>query len=175
MPEKSQQTDYRIEALGKQHDRKSFSCGVEPLDRYLREQARQDARKRIAARFVLCIGQGNAVFGYYTLSALSVDVGRWPEDVARKLPRYPVVPATLLGRLALDRSLRGKGAGEHLLIDALRRSLEATRGVASAAVVVDAKDENRGAFYRHYGFLPFADARGRLFLQMATLAELFAK
>jgi len=174
LPEKSRRTDFRIEALGKQHDRKAFSCGVEPLDRYLREQAGQDARKRVAAPFVLCIGQANVVLGYYTLSALSVDVGDWPEDVARTLPRYPVVPATLLGRLAVDQSLRGKGAGEHLLMDALRRALEASREVASVAVVVDAKDENAATFYRRYEFLLFADAPSRLFLPMGVIAELFA-
>ena len=82
----------------------------------------------MAAPFVLCEGKGNAVLGYYTLSALSVDVGAWPDDVARNLPKYPFVPATVMGRLAVDRSLRGKGAGEHLLMDALRRALAASRG-----------------------------------------------
>jgi len=175
LPKKPLQADYRVEPLGKQHDRRAFSCGVEPLDRYLREQAGQDARKRVAAPFVLCLGQGNAVLGYYTLSSLSVHVGDWPEDVARKLPRYPVIPATLLGRLAVDRSLRGKGAGEHLLVDALRRSLEASRDVASVAVVVDAKDEVARAFYEHYGFLSLTDVPDRLFLQMGTISELFVK
>jgi hypothetical protein len=98
LPGRQQQTGCRVEALGKQHDRKSFSCGVERLDRYIKEQAGQDARKRVAAAFVLCENTGNAVLGYYTLSALGIDVGAWPADVARKLPRYPGVPATLLGR-----------------------------------------------------------------------------
>ena len=88
-------------------------------------------------------GQSNAVLGYYTLSALSVDIGAWPEDVARKLPKYPAVPATLLGRLAVDTRLRGKGMGEHLLMDALRRAFEASRDVASVAVIVDAKNHDR--------------------------------
>ena len=140
-------SDYRVETLGKQHDRSGFLCGVEPLDRYLREQAGQDARKRVAAPFVLCEGKSNAVVGYYTLSALSVDVGAWPEDVARKLPKYPFVLATLIGRLAVDKSLRGKGAGEHLLMDALRRALAASRQVASMAVIVDAKDDDAASFY----------------------------
>ena len=74
-----------------------------------------------------CEGEGNTVLGYYTLSAISVDIGEWPETVARKLPRYPVVPATLLGRLAIDRRLQGQGAGEYLLMDALHRSLQASR------------------------------------------------
>ena len=156
-------SDYRVETLGKQHDRSGFLCGVEPLDRYLREQAGQDARKRVAAPFVLCEGKSNAVVGYYTLSALSVDVGAWPEDVARKLPKYPFVLATLIGRLAVDRSLRGKGAGEHLLMDALRRALAASRQVASMAVIVDAKDDDAASFYGRYGFITFPDQPNRLF------------
>ena len=165
---------YRVEVLTRQHDRKAFSCGVEPLDRYLKEQARQDARKRVAAPFVLCEGASNKVLGYYTLSALSIGVGAWPDDVARRLPRYPVVPATLLGRLAVDRHLRGKRMGEHLLMDALHRALLASRDVASVAVVVDAKDDAALAFYRRYGFIPFADLPNRLFLPMGTIEQLFA-
>lgn len=172
MPEGPQQEDYRVEALGRQHDRSTFSCGVAPLDRYLREQAGQDARKRVAAPFVLCEGKSNAVLGYYTLSALSIDVGAWPEDVARKLPRYPFVPATLMGRLAVDRSLRGKGAGEHLLMDALRRALAASREVGSVAVIVDAKDDSAVSFYRRYGFIGFPDQPKRLFLPMAVIEQL---
>lgn len=174
MAEAPEQTDYRVETLGRQHDRSGFSCGVEPLDRYLREQAGQDARRRVAAPFVLCEGKSNAVLGYYTLSALSVDVGAWPEDVARKLPRYPVVPATLLGRLAVDGRLRGKGMGEYLLMDALRRALIASRQVAAFAVIVDAKDASVAAFYRRYGFILFADEPNRLFLPMGTIEALFA-
>jgi GNAT superfamily N-acetyltransferase len=174
LPEAADQTNYRVEALAKQHDRKGFSCGVEPLDRYLKEQVGQDARKRVAAPFVLCEGDRNTVLGYYTLSALSIDVGSWPEDVARKLPRYPVVPATLLGRLAVDKSQRGKGMGEFLLMDALRRAVIASRQVASVAVIVDAKDDNALTFYRRYEFIPFADEPNRLFLPMATIDALFA-
>ncbi len=165
---------YRVEPLGRQHDRSAFSSGVEPLDRYLREQAGQDARKRVAVPFVLCEGKSNIILGYYTLSALSVDVGAWPEDVTRKLPKYPVVPAALLGRLAIATRLRGQGAGEHLLMDALRRALDASREVASLAVVVDAKDDAAMSFYRHYGFISFADRPRRLFLPMAVLEKLFS-
>lgn len=173
MPRNTQEPAYRVEPLGRQHDRSAFSCGTESLDRYLREQAGQDARKRVAAPFVLCEGSSNEVLGYYTLSALSIDVGAWPQEVARKLPKYPLVPTTLLGRLAVDTRLRGKGAGEHLLMDALRRALEASREVASVAVIVDAKDESAVAFYRHYEFISFADEPRRLFLPMAVIEKLF--
>ena len=165
--------NYRVEPLGTRHDRSTFSCGVEPLDRYLREQARQDARKRVAAPFVLCEGTSHAVLGYYTLSALNVDVGAWPEEVAKKLPKYPLVPTTLLGRVAIDLRLRGTGAGEYLLMDALRRAFEVSRAVASVAVVVDAKDERAVSFYRRYGFVGFADQPRRLFLPMAVIEKPF--
>jgi len=95
------------------------------------------------------------------------------QGLAKKLPKYPVVPATLLGRLAVDVRLRGKGAGEHLLMDALRRALEAAREVASLAVVVDAKDDAAVSFYRHYDFISFADRPRRLFLPMAVIEKLF--
>jgi len=174
LPKEPSETHYRVEALGGRHDRSQFSCGNELLDRYLREQARQDARKHATAPFVLLDADGSTVLGYYTLSALSIDVGAWPESVARKLPKYPLVPATLLGRLAIDEHLQGTGAGEYLLMDALRRSWEASGQVASTAVIVDAKDERAAAFYARYEFKPFTNQRGRLYLAMGVIESLFA-
>jgi len=174
LPEKQGDTPYRIEALGKQHDRSGFTCGSEPLDTYLRVQTGQDARKRVAATFVLCEGDSHTVRGFYTLSAVSVDIGAWPEHVAKTLPRYPVVPATLLGRLAIDRQRQGRGAGEYLLMDALHRSWQASRQVASVAVVVDAKDSRAVEFYTRYNFTPFVDPPIRLFLPMSVIEQLFA-
>ena len=113
------------------------------------------------------------MLGFYTLSAISVDIGSWPEDVAKTLPRYPVVPATLLGRLAIDRQLQGREAGEHLLMDALHRSWQASRQVASVAVVVDAKDNRAVEFYTRYDFTPFVDLPTRLFLPMSVIEQLF--
>ena len=89
---------YLIEPFGKPHDRSQFDCGIHDLDRYLHEQARQEASKRVAALFVLFEQGRKDVGGYYTLCGTGVDVGDWPEDVAKKLPKYPVTPATLLGR-----------------------------------------------------------------------------
>lgn len=162
--------DTRIETLDARHDRLSFHCGVEALDRYLHIQAGQDYRKDVAAPFVL-IGPGDAIIGFYTLSASSVPVGDLPVDSVRRLPRYPVVPTTLLGRLAVDRRYRGQGAGRHLLIDALRRSMRSE--IASFAVVVEAKDEVARDFYRRDGFMPFQKEPMRLFLPMATIRKVF--
>ena len=88
----------RVEVLGSQHDRSEFESGVGPLDKYFQTQARQDARKRIAAPFVLILPDGSVV-GYYTLSSTAVKLPELPETIVRKLPRYPLIPATLLGRL----------------------------------------------------------------------------
>jgi predicted GNAT family N-acyltransferase len=166
--------DLRIEPLGRRHERAAFSCGVPALDRYIRDQAGQDARRRVAAAFVLVEDDDPRVLGYYTLSAFTVDIGSWPDDVARKLPRYPRVPATLLGRLAIAEGLPGKGAGEYLLIDALKRAWTASHEVAAVAVVVDAKDDRAVAFYKRYGFIRLLDEARKLFLPMTVVERLFS-
>lgn len=164
---------FRIEPLGRQQDRAAFSCGVPALDGYLRTQARQDADKKLAAVFVLT-SDGRTVAGYYTLSQYSVELDKIPEEIARKLTRYPEIPTTLLGRLAVSIAFRGRDLGSFLLMDALHRALLNRRQVASYAVVVDAKDENAVGFYRKYGFIQFLTVPNRLFLPMATVEQMFA-
>jgi GNAT superfamily N-acetyltransferase len=160
----------RVEVLGPQHDRTVFESGVEPLDRYFRVQAGQDARKNMAAPFVLVLPDG-IIGGYYTLSATGVNLADLPAQITRKLPRYPLVPATLLGRLAVDRRHQGKGYGRFLLADALFRSVRSE--IASFAVIVDAKGGNARRFYERESFLPFPDQPMRLFRPMADIAALF--
>jgi GNAT superfamily N-acetyltransferase len=160
----------RVETLDARHDRLSFKCGVEALDRYFHVQAGQDFRRNVAAPFVLTDANGE-IIGFYTLAASSVKLGDLPSESVRNLPRYPVVPATLLGRLAVDLRYRGMGAGRHLLMDALRRSTRSE--IASFAVVVDAKDEAACDFYRRDGFIPFPSNPRRLFLPMATIRKAF--
>jgi GNAT superfamily N-acetyltransferase len=160
----------RIEVLGPQHDRTAFESGVDPLDRYFRVQAGQDARKRMAAPFVLVLPDG-MIAGYYTLSATAVNLAELSAQIVRKLPRYPLIPATLLGRLAVDRRHQGKGYGRFLLADALYRSLRSE--IASFAVIVDAKDEAARRFYERESFLSLPDQPMKLFRPMADIAGLF--
>lgn len=170
----TEQIPWIVEPLGKQHNRAGFSCGHEALDRYLREQANQDARRRVAAPFILLQKHdAKTILGYYTLSAFGIDLEDLPAEIVKKLPTYPVVPVTLLGRLAVDKRRQGQGAGEFLLVDALRRAFHQSSQIAAAAVVVDAIDEKAAAFYRHFEFIPFPDKPGRLFLPMKTIASLF--
>ena len=164
--------EFQVQPIGPHHHRAGFLCGVEPLDNYLKRQARQDVKKRVAAVFVLT-PDSRIIAGYYTLSQFSVDLGTVPQDIARRLPKYPIVPATLIGRLAVSTLFRGQGLGEILLMDALQRSLKLSRQIASAAVIVDAKDDQAIAFYRRYGFLELPNIAGRLFLPMTTVERLF--
>lgn len=168
----------RVEPLSDRHDRAAFASGVEPLDRYLHAQAGQDVRKRVASCFVLVDddeegGQGAArPWGFYTLAATSVAFAELPQALSKRLPRYPAVPATLMGRLAVDAARRGQGWGEHLLLDAMARSLRSE--VASYAFVVDAKDNVAAAFYAAYDLRPLKAGGRRMFLPMAEVAKLFA-
>ena len=114
------------------------------------------------------------ILGSYTLSSYGIDVGDLPSDVAKKLPRYPLIPATLLGRLAVDRRLQGQGIGEFLLMDALHRALVQSTEIAAAAVAVDAINAGAVKFYQHFGFVPFPAIASRLFLPMKAVAGLFS-
>lgn len=123
----------------------------------------------------LCYNPGhNTIAGFYTLSqhAIELDV---PADLARKLPKYELVPATLLGRLAVSINFRGRGLGRKLLLDALYRCLQSSRQVASTTVIVDARDDEARAFYRKYGFIELPKVERRLLLPMATIEALFGE
>jgi predicted GNAT family N-acyltransferase len=171
-PKPKQRDDFKVAPLGKVHDRSAFSCGNEPLDNYFKKQASQDVAKRVAVCFVLT-PDGKSVAGYYTLSQYSVDLVKLPEETAKKLPKYPEVPATLLGRLAVSERFRGQKLGEFLLLDALYRCLRQSKQVASAAVVVDAKDKPAKRFYEHFEFVALPGIPNRLFLPMKMIEDLF--
>ncbi len=165
--------NWLVEPLQKSHDREAFSCGHVVLDRYLQHQARQDALSQVAAVFVAVRPPNYKVLGFYSLSASSIHLGDLPPELAKKLPRYPHLPVTLLGRLAIDQACKGQGLGQFLLLDALYRSLQAAASIAAMAVVVDAKDAAAAAFYQRYGFVQLSASEGRLFLPMKTVAALF--
>lgn len=128
--------------------------------------------KHVAVCFVLT-PDGRTVAGYYTLSQYSVDLVHLPAGIARKLPKYPEVPATLLGRLAVSENYRGQKLGEYLLMDALYRCWQQSRVVASVAVVVDAKNDAAQRFYEHFEFVSLPGTTHRLFLPMKTIENLF--
>lgn len=163
---------FDIEKLSVKHDRSSFDCGSEPLNRYLTQQVTQDIRRQVAACFVAVTSAG-ALAGYYTLASASVPLADLPPETARKLPRYPSVPAVRMGRLAVDLQFKGQGLGAALLANALTRTLSAD--IAAFALIVDAKDDGAVAFYRHHGFVAFRDNPRALFLPLATAKALLPR
>jgi GNAT superfamily N-acetyltransferase len=162
----------RVEPLADRHDRVSFRCGSEELERYLQKQAGQDLRKRVSAVFILT-EDSRRIAGYYTLSAHQFRIDDLPEDIAKRLPRYGVMPATLLGRFAIATEFQRQGLGEALLMDCLERSLRNAIQVASWAVIVDAKGTEAANFYTKYDFIAFPNNPKRLFLPMKRIEGLF--
>jgi predicted GNAT family N-acyltransferase len=157
---------FRVVPFDASYDRTIFASGSEPLDRYFLEQVTQDIRRRIAACFV-ALNEQSRIAGYYTLASSSILLSDLPAASAKKLPRYPTVPAVRMGRLAVDQSFRNKGLGGALLADALNQA--ARSEIAAYAMMVDAKDETAAAFYRHHGFITQSDSPLAMFLPLATV------
>ena len=152
------------------HDRAAFACGNTALDHYLKTQARKDMAANVAAVVVLFDPRQSRIAGYFSLSIHAIGLADVPD--ARRLPRYPTVPTTLLGRLARDLRYRGEGIGEILLLEALKRCYEQRAIIASAAVVVDPIDQSAHDFYTRYGFVPLAINQFRLYLPMGSIGQL---
>ena len=165
-------TAYDVEVLDRKYNRATFTCGVAVLDQYLSRQAMQDMRRRVATVFVAMERGSGELHGFYTLSMSSVLLDRLPNELVRKMPRYPSVPAVRLGRLAVHRDVRGRGLGTYLLMDAMARSLRTE--VAWAAFLVDAKDEHAREFYLQFGFQSFSDDQNHLSVMRRTIEPLFA-
>jgi predicted GNAT family N-acyltransferase len=159
--------------LESSHKKDKFNCGKPLLDNYLHTQAKQDVKRKLSACFILADAD-KIVKGYYTLSSTSIQRDLLPEEVIKKLPSsYGNLPATLLGRLAIDNSCKGQGLGELILVDALKRCYSASiTSVGSMAIIVDPIDEEAVRFYRKYDFILLPDS-GKMFITMDTVSELF--
>lgn len=155
-------SQYTIDRLG-QHDRSLFDCGSSDLNRYLRERVSQDIRRRVTSCFV-ALDRAGMIAGFYTMAATSLAVDQLPAQEAKRLPRYPIVPAVLLGRLAVSLAHQGKGLGEALVVDAMQRSTQSE--VMIHAMVVDAIDQRAAKFYRNLAFEPSCDNPLRLFRKL---------
>ncbi len=162
-----------IELLdSKKHNRSCFSCGYENLDNYIRKQASQDLKKKVATVFVLIDSPNTDVIAYYTLSSYTIDIANLNEAFAKGIPRYPLLPATLLGRLAVDNTWKRQGMGKIVLIDAFKKVLNAITQVALVAVVVEAIDENAVSFYQKYNFRQFKQYPLKLYLPINSIASI---
>jgi GNAT superfamily N-acetyltransferase len=159
-----------IGPLEAHHDRNDFKSGSEPLDRYIHSQAGQDVRRNIAKCFVAAREGTATVIGFYTLSAASVSVVDLPVEVTKRLPRYPTLPAALIGRFAVDQSTQGQGVGRVLLFDAVRRARRSD--LAAFLVLVEAKDQRAVSFYERFHFRAFVARPRSLFLPVSQFSDL---
>jgi ribosomal protein S18 acetylase RimI-like enzyme len=159
-----------IEPLSKAHDRSGFACGNDRIDAYFREAVSQDVRRKYATCFVARQLATGRVAGFYTLSSSNVPLTEVPDALAKKLPRYPTVPAVLIGWLARHRDFDGCGLGEALLFDAIKTVATAPIGVH--AIFADAIDEKAASFYVAFGFTPLIERPQTLYLPVATALAL---
>lgn len=162
---------FRVEPLADAHDRGSFDCGEESLNRYFQTRATQDIRRRVANCFVAVEGASGQIAAYYTLSAASVPITDLPPQESKRLPRYPVIPAVRIGRLAVDLRFQGRGLGAAMLADAAARTAQAD--IAAFMLIVDAKDAAAVAFYERHEFRLIIGSPRPLFLPLATARKVF--
>lgn len=168
MPAPSQ---FRIEILEPAvHRRDEFACESSELTEFLRTRARKEAKSRTSACFVIVpLADPGQIAGFYTLSATTIELAKLPPEFTKKLPRYPGLPATLLGRLARALEFKGQGIGDLLMVDALKRAYENSSVIGSVAVVVDPKDEKAAKFYAAFGFQPLDGQK--MFLPMKAIPD----
>lgn len=162
----------KIEPLAKIHDREGFDSGSEPLNVFLKQTARQHAKRGISRTFVLV--EDNAlepkpILGFFSLNLCQIKSESLSQEEAKKLPRN--VSAVRLGRLAVARTFQGQGLGRVLLVAAMKRFLEIFNTAGGIGLFVDAKDHKAKSFYEHFGFVPLPSNELELFLPVTTLQE----
>ncbi len=157
------------EAL-KKHDRSNFTSGNEKIDLYFRATVSQDIKRRYAACYVLIEQDSGLLAGFYTLSSSAIPLTEIPLELTKKLPRYPSVPAVLIGWLGRDLNFHGQDIGSLLIYDAIARVASSPAG--AYAIFADAIDDAAEAFYRKHFFVSFANRPKSLFIEVATALTL---
>jgi GNAT superfamily N-acetyltransferase len=166
-------TDFSIELLASHHNKVAFSCGNEQLDRYLCSTATQDKKRNIAIPYVIYDKDRQTIIGYYTLSMSGINLEQLPAEIMKKLPKYPIVGVTLIGRLAVNLDYQGFGWGKLIVMDAFQRSLNISKATGSFAVVVDAIDDDAIRFYQRFDFKTLPDRTDRLFRTIKSISQIF--
>jgi predicted GNAT family N-acyltransferase len=162
-----------IEPLASSHDTAPFRCGKHSLDLYLKRYALGNQRDDLGRTFIALEPGGVRVWGYYTLASSKVAKADMPDAEREQLGVTYPIPVILLGRLAVDTAVRGRGLGKLLLLDALRRAERlASSQLGARGVEVDALDNEAKAFYTHFGFVALADNNRHLYVSMNVIRRL---
>lgn len=162
---------FSIQLLGN-HDRKAFTCGDPALDHYFRTQVGQDIRRRVSNCFVAVAPSGEVV-AFYTFASATLPLADVGTHEAQRLPRYPAVPAALIGRLAVDERHQGRRLGGALIFDAVARAARADAMIY--ALIVDTKNDAAAGFYGHLGFVRFSSRPMSLFLPLRQALQALAE
>jgi len=169
----SKESDWQIAPLGPDHDRSQFTCGKDDLDRWIRQYARQSEESGILHTYVAVPKGQTKVVGYFSIRTSEVQCARVPADEVTRLPKYPL-PTILVARLAVDRSVQGRGLGADLLMAALSKALRVSEIAGAYLVDVVATDDDARSFYKKFEFRELIDDPKHLFLRMSKVRKLLA-
>jgi GNAT superfamily N-acetyltransferase len=158
-----------IETIHSSHAVQGFQSTHKALDTYLKRFALRNANANLGRTYVYTEADSTEVLGYYTICATGISRVIIPGH--ESLPRYDVIPAMLLGRLAVTKAAQGRGLGRLLLTDALTQAWGISKIAGVYLVAVDAKDEAARLFYVHMEFLALIDDPLHLFIPMSTIID----
>ena len=161
----------RIMPFDSRHVSDDFDCGDPTINASLRQiTGVQD--NSVSSPVFTAVDEDNVINGFYSLTATNIEFAEVPENLTEKIHTYPI-PAVVIDRIAVHKTLQRKGIGARLLIDALQRIHDAADEVGVLVVMVEALNERLRAFYLHYGFIPLSGSTSRLFLPMEKITQLF--
>jgi ribosomal protein S18 acetylase RimI-like enzyme len=162
----------RIEPFDRnQHDRAAFSCGETRIDNFLQKSGSKRQDQNFSRVFVACLDTLNTVTGFYSLNAHAIDVSSLPEDVKKKLPQYPTVPAVYLSMIGVDAKHQGNGLGSFLLADAFKKTASAAENIGIHFLVLDALNERAASLYRRLGFVDLPGQEARMLMAMTAVQK----
>ncbi|MGV3548264.1 GNAT family N-acetyltransferase [Rhizobium sp.] len=158
--------------LDAEHDATDFDCGKPALNIWLQRYANGNQRRGFTR--VIVVTAGAQIVGFYGLSPTGVDASLFPRRIRSGQPPK-LIPAILLGQLAVDIRFAGKGIGSSLLRNAFKRAVEAARLIGGPVIIVEAIDENAKAYWVSNGFEPMLDNPSKLFRPVADIESQLAK
>lgn len=162
---------WREEPIAKSHDRKSFDCGDDAMNDFLRRFARQSHEQNASKTFcTIDEAAPGRILGFYTITPSAVSHADVPAAMTRGLAQHEV-SGFRLARLATDMTVTGQGLGGQLLAAAALRCLRITTEVGGVLLIIDAKSERAASWYASYGAQPLEDTPLTLVMPLATFAR----
>lgn len=167
LPARSDSKISKPAALKPGHDVSAFDCGREPINAWLKIRAKKAGESDTARTYVVC--RGRRVIGFYALAAGAVERAAAPGALRRNSP--DPIPVIILAMFGVDRAEQGRGLGQDLLSDAIKRALQAARIIGARALLIHALDAAAAKYYRERGFAQMGAEGETFFVTMRELRE----